>query len=43
MVRNGYLKPNVENPKDFEDVVKMRLEAKRTGDKKQRRIEENGG
>ena len=34
MVKNGYLSRNVPEPKDFEKVLNMRLEAKRTGDKK---------
>jgi len=34
MVKNGYLSRNVPEPKDFEHVLNMRLEAKRTGDKK---------
>ena len=34
MIVNKYLSRNVQNPKDFEDVVKLRLDAKRSGDKK---------
>jgi len=35
MIVNKYLSRNVQNPKDFEDVVRLRLDAKQSGDKRQ--------